>query len=145
VQAQSSKAKVVALALAGNDLLNCIKQANEFGLMSGGQRVASLVLYEQDIRSLGLEATKGTLLANSFYWDLDDRTRAFSKRVMARTGGEPPNMGQAGAYASVKHYLKACASLGVDKAKASGRATVARMKRVTSVNVVEFGCRLRWP
>ena len=79
---------LIALALAGNDLLNCIKQARDFGLMDTGQRVASLVLYEQDIRSLGLGSAQGTLLANSFYWDLDDRTRAFSKRVIASFGGD---------------------------------------------------------
>ena len=130
LSAQSSRANVVALALAGTDLLNCLKQAREFGLMSADQTIATLVLYEQDIRSLGLAAAQGTLLTNSFYWDLDDRTRAFSRRVMARTGGEPPNMAQAGAYAAVKHYLQAVAVLGAAQARQSGRRTVARMKEM---------------
>ena len=104
LQAQASGAKVVALALAGNDLLNCLKQVGEFGLGKGGQRVASLIIFVQDIKALGLPAAKGIVLAESFYWDLNDRTRAFAGRVMPKTKGIPPNMGQAGAYSAVTHW-----------------------------------------
>lgn len=129
LQAQSSGAKVVALALAGQDLLNCIKQAAELGVgLASGQRLSALIIYLQDIKSLGPAAAQGLQLTESFYWDLNDRSRAFANRVMPRTGGIPPNMGQAGAYSAVRHYLKAVASLGPAAAKASGRAAVARMK-----------------
>ena len=129
LQAQASGAKVVALALAGQDLLNCIKQAAEMGVgLASGQRLSALIIYLQDIKSLGPAAAQGLQLTESFYWDLNDRSRAFASRVMPRTGGIPPNMGQAGAYSAVRHYLKAVASLGPAAAKASGRAAVARMK-----------------
>ena len=133
LQAQSSGANVVGLALAGGDLLNCLKQAREFGLAKAGQKVAgqkvaALVIYLQDIHSLGLATAQGTQLAESFYWDLNDRSRAFTGRVLAATGGKPPNMGQAGAYSAVRHYLRAAAALTPAAAKASGRAVVERMK-----------------
>ena len=130
LQAQSSGAKVVALALAGSDLQNCIKQAGEFGLMRGTQKVASLVLYPQYIQAMGLQVAQHTFATESFYWDLNDRTRAFTKRVLPRTQGMVPYMGSAGAYSAVRHYLKAVAALGVTEAKASGRAAVARMKQL---------------
>lgn len=128
--AQSSGAKVVALALAGTDLFNCLKQASEFGLTRGEQKVAALVMYPQYVRSIGLEAVQNTYCTESFYWDLNDRTRAFTKRVEPRTGGMPPNMGAAGAYSAVRHYLKAAAALGVADAKRSGAAAVAKMKQM---------------
>ena len=143
LQAQGSKAKVVALALAGADLINCLKQAAEFGLAMGGQKVAALIIYLQDIRSLGLQTAQGTTLTESFYWDLDDRTRAFSKRVTAETGGKPPNMGQAGAYSAVSHYLKAVAAIGAAEAKASGRAAVARMKQTPIEDEILTNARVR--
>ena len=130
LQAQSSGAKVVALALAGSDLLNCIKQAGEFGLTSGPQKLAALVFYPQYAHSLGLNVAQGTNIAESFYWDLNDRTRAFAGRVMPRTSGMPPHMGAAGAYSAVRHYLKAVAALGPAQSKASGRAAVAKMKEI---------------
>jgi len=129
LEAQASGAKVVALALAGGDLLNCIKQAGEFGLMQQ-QKVAALIIYPQNVRALGLAAVKGAYLTESFYWNLNDRTRAFTARVTPRTQGMPPHMGAAGAYSSVRHYLKAVASLGPAEAKRSGRAAVARMKEL---------------
>ena len=129
LQAQGSGAKVVALALAGADLLNCIKQAAEFGLMDR-QKVAALVIYPQYVKSIGLAAAQGTYCAESFYWNLNDRTRAFSARVAPRVGGMPPYMGAAGAYSAARHYLKAVSSLGPAEAKVSGRAAVARMKAI---------------
>jgi branched-chain amino acid transport system substrate-binding protein len=130
LEAQSSGAKVVALALAGSDLQNCVKQAGEFGLMRGQQKVAALVMYPQYVQSLGLQAVQHTFLTESFYWDLNDRTRALTARVQPRTSGMPPHMGAAGAYSAVRHYLKAVAALGPAEAKLSGRTAVARMKQI---------------
>jgi branched-chain amino acid transport system substrate-binding protein len=143
LQAQSSGADVVALAIAGTDFLNCIKQAAEFGLMLGKQKVAALVMYPQYVQAVGLEAMQHTYLAESFYWDLNDRTRAFANRVMSRSGGMPPNMGAAGAYSAVRHYLKAVAALGPAEAKRSGAATVARMKQIPIEDDVLSNARIR--
>ena len=112
LQAQGSGAKVVALALAGSDMMNCVKQAGEFGLTRGRQKVAALIINPENVRALGLGVVQGMYLTESFYWDLNDRTRAFTARVTPRTGGMPPHMGAAGAYSAVRHYLKAVASLG---------------------------------
>ena len=143
LQAQSSGAKVVALAIAGTDFLNCIKQAAEFGLMRGSQKVAALVMYPQYAEALGLEAMQHTYLTESFYWDLNERTRAFTKRVTPRTGGMVPNMGAAGAYSAVHHYLKAVAALGPAEAKRSGAATVARMKQIPIEDDVLSNAQMR--
>ncbi|MBO1081323.1 ABC transporter substrate-binding protein [Roseomonas haemaphysalidis] len=143
VRAQASRAKVVALALFGTDLLNCIKQAGEFGIGRRNQKLGALIIYLQDVHSLGLAAAQGTQLTESFYWDLDDRTRAFTRRVLPQTGGVPPNMGQAGAYSATLHYLKAVAALGPAAAKASGRTTVARMKRLPIEDDVLRNARIR--
>ncbi len=142
LQAQASGAKVVALALAGSDLLNCVKQAGEFGLMQT-QKVAALIIYPQNVRALGLPVVKGTYLTESFYWNLNDRSRAFTARVTPRTSGMPPHMGAAGAYSAVRHYLKAVAALGPAAAKQSGRATVARMKQIPVEDDVLTNARLR--
>ena len=141
--AQASGAKVVALAIAGTDLQNCIKQAAEFGLNRGKQSVAALVMYPQYAQAIGLEAMQHTYLTESFYWDLDDRSRAFSARVTPRTSGMPPNMGAAGAYSAVRHYLKAASALGVAQAKQSGRAVVARMKQMPIEDDVLRNARIR--
>src|SRR5215207_6606161 len=106
LQAQSSKAKVVGLANAGGDTINAIKQAAEFGLMKSGQKVSPLLAFITDIDSVGLETAQGLLLSEAFYWDLNDETRAFSKRFMERIK-RPPTTAQAGVYSSVGHYLKA--------------------------------------
>ncbi len=143
LQAQSSKATTVALALAGGDLLNCLKQAREFGLNAGGQRIAALVIYLQDIHALGLPVAQGTRLTESFYWDLNDRSRAFTRRVQDATGGIPPNMGQAGAYSAVRHYLRAAAALTPAIAKQSGRAVVERMKAMPIDDDVLTHARIR--
>ena len=143
LQAQSSGAKVVALALAGQDLLNCLKQAGEFGLDKAGQRVVSLIIFVQDVKALGLAAAKGVIVTESFYWDLSDRTRAFTRRVLPRTKGIPPNMGQAGGYSAVSHYLKAVADLGAGEAKKSGRAVVTRMKQLPINDDVLTNARIR--
>jgi branched-chain amino acid transport system substrate-binding protein len=113
------------------DTQNCVKQAHEFGVLRGGTRLAALLMVVTDVHGLGLETAEGLVLMESFYWDLNDRTRAFTKRVLPRMpGGFYPNMIQAGCYSAVLHYLKAVASIGAATAKASGAAAVAAMKKM---------------
>src|SRR6202011_4607813 len=111
LQAQSSKAKVVGLANAGGDTINAIKQASEFGLTKGGQKLSPLLAFVTDIDSVGLDTAQGLLLTEAFYWDLNDDTRAFSKRFMERVK-RVPTSAQAGVYSSVTHYLKAVKAAG---------------------------------
>ena len=127
VQAQASGAKVLGLCNSGTDTINCIKQAREFGLMSS-MKVAAMLMYNSNVHALGLDTAQGLLLTESYYWDLNDRTRAFNERIRPNTPNQWPNMVQAGCYASTLHYLKAVADLGIGAAKASGRDVVARMK-----------------
>jgi len=128
IQAQSSGADVVGFASAGADMINAVKQSHEFGL-APRMRLAALLAHPTDVASIGPELAQGLYLTGSFYWDLNDRTRAFTKRVLDKMPRkQPPNMIQAGCYAGALHYLKAVAAMGADKAKASGAATVARMK-----------------
>ncbi|MCK8784959.1 ABC transporter substrate-binding protein [Roseomonas sp. NAR14] len=128
LQAQGSRANTVALINAGADFINCVKQAREFGLNRRGVNVAGMIVFVNDIVSLGLETAQGLRLTEAFYWDLNDRTRAFTRRVLPATPDNYPNMCQAGAYSAALHYLKAAADLGPAAAKASGRAVVERMK-----------------
>ena len=127
VQAQASGAKVLGLANSGVDTINCIKQAHEFGL-SETMRIAALLFYNSDVHALGPAMAKGLLMTESFYWDLNPRTRAFMDRVRPKVPDHWPNMIQAGCYAAALHYLKAVADLGAAKAKADGKAAVDRMK-----------------
>jgi branched-chain amino acid transport system substrate-binding protein len=117
LQAQASKAKVIGLANAGGDTVNAIKQAAEFGIMKGGQKMSPLLAFVTDIDSIGLETAQGLLLAEAFYWDLNDDTRAFSKRFMERVK-RVPTSAQAGVYSSVTHYLKAVKAAGTTDAAA---------------------------
>ena len=128
LQAQASKAKIIGLATAGGDLINLVKQAAEYKIVQGGQRLAGLLVFIADIRSLGLETAQGLMLTSAFYWDLNDETRAWSKRFAARYA-KVPTMIHAGTYGAVTHYLKAIAAAGTDEAK----AVVAKMK-ATPVN-----------
>jgi branched-chain amino acid transport system substrate-binding protein len=128
IQAQSSGAKVIGLANAGADTVNTIKQAGEFGITAGGTKLAGLLVFISDVHALGLQTAQGLVVSNTFYWDRDDRTRAFSKRLQPAIGDRRAGMGQAGSYAGTFHYLKAVAAMGVAEAKKSGAATVARMK-----------------
>lgn len=128
VQAKASGAKVIGLANGGGDTINCIKQAAEFGIMKGGQKVAGLILLIHDVHGIGLGAAQGVLLTEPFYWNLNDGTRDFARRYAARNGGVVPGSVHAAQYSSVTHYLKAVAALGVDKAKASGRAAMLQMQ-----------------
>jgi branched-chain amino acid transport system substrate-binding protein len=128
IQAQSSGAKVIGLANAGADAVNTIKQAGEFGITAGGTKLAGLLVFISDVHALGLQTAQGLVVSNTFYWDRDDRTRAFSKRLQPAIGDRRAGMGQAACYAGTFHYLKAVAAMGIDEAKKSGAATVARMK-----------------
>jgi branched-chain amino acid transport system substrate-binding protein len=129
LQAQSSKAKVVGLANAGGDTINAIKQAAEFGLTrSGGQKLSPLLVFITDIDSVGLDTAQGMLLAEAFYWDLNDDTRAFSKRFMERVK-RVPTSAQAGVYSSVTHYLKAVKAAGTTDA-----AAVIKVMKDTPIN-----------
>jgi branched-chain amino acid transport system substrate-binding protein len=128
LRAQTSGAKVVALANAGGDTINSVKQANEFGIPQGGQTLAGLLLNINDIHALTLSVAQGLTLSNSFYWDMNDETRAWSKRFEEKTGRKP-SMNQAGVYSSVRHYLQAVKELGTDDAD-----KVAAKMRATPVN-----------
>lgn len=125
LQAQTSGADVVALANAGPDTVNSIKQAAEFGLK---QRIAAMLLYETDVHALGLSVAQGILLTSPFYWDRTPETRAWTKRYAERLKGAHPTMNQAGVYGMVTHYLKAIAATKTD----DGPAVVAQMKRMPS-------------
>jgi branched-chain amino acid transport system substrate-binding protein len=127
ISAQASGAKVLGLANAGTDTTTCIKQAAEFGL-TGQMQIAALLMFLSDVHAIGLQAAQGLRLTESYYWDLNDGTRAFNDRVKAKTPSNWPNMVHAGCYAGALHYLKAVADLGPAKAQADGAATVARMK-----------------
>jgi branched-chain amino acid transport system substrate-binding protein len=128
IQAQASGAKVIGLANAGADTVNSIKQAAEFGVVGKGTKLAGLLVFISDVHALGLQAAQGLVVSNTFYWDRDDRTRAFAKRVQPLFGDGKPGMSQAGCYGGTFHYLKAVAAMGVAEAKKSGIATVAKMK-----------------
>jgi branched-chain amino acid transport system substrate-binding protein len=129
VQAQASGAKVLGLANAGADMINSIKQAHEFGV-NKTMKLASLLMFLSDVHALGLEVSQGLNLTESFYWDLNDRTRAFTKRVAPKTPNNWPNMTHAGCYSATLHYLKTVMDMGVAEAKKDGIATVNRMKKM---------------
>ena len=126
ISAQASGAKVLGLCNAGIDTVNSIKQAAEFGL-TRQMKVAAMLMFIADVHGLGLEAAQGLFLTESFYWDLNDRSRAFTKRFEARMPGSKPNMTNAGVYSGILHYLKAVKDVGVTN-RADGAAVVARMK-----------------
>jgi branched-chain amino acid transport system substrate-binding protein len=128
VQAQSSGAKVICPAVAGNDLVNIVKQVGEFGIMRKGVKVAAPITYINDVHSMGQDLAAGLLLTETFYWDLNDRSRAFTRKVQSSFKDLKPNPEQAGAYSGVLHYLKCVAQMGAPAARASGRAVVAAMK-----------------
>lgn len=126
LQAQASGAEVIGLANAGGDTINSIKQAAEFGITQGGQALAGLLVFLTDVHALGLATAQGLVLTESFYWDLNDQTREWSKRFAERNNGNMPTMVQAGVYAGVLHYLKAIEALdGKDSA-----AVMAKMKEM---------------
>lgn len=126
LQAQASKAKVIGLANAGGDTINSIKQAGEFGIVAGGQKLAGLLVFLTDVHSLGLATAQGLVLTESFYWDTNDQTRTWADRFAKANGGKKPTMVQAGVYSGMLHYLKA-----VEAAKSKDSAAVmAKMKEL---------------
>jgi branched-chain amino acid transport system substrate-binding protein len=125
LQAQASKAKIIGLANAGGDTINAIKQGAEFGITAGGQHFAGLLVFISDVQALGLKVAQGLVLTETFYWDMNDATRAWTKRWQAERPGKFPAMTVAGVYAATMHYLKAVAAL---KSSADGKAVVAKMK-----------------
>ena len=128
LEAKSRGAKVICLANAGDDTANCIKQAYEFGIPQSGVRLATLVMQDYIIKSVGLPVAQGLYGTMPFVWNMNDAAMAFSDRFAPLYRGNKPNFYHAGSYSAVTHYLKAVAALGVDAAKASGRAAVAQMK-----------------
>jgi branched-chain amino acid transport system substrate-binding protein len=136
LQAQSSKAKVIGLANAGGDTTNALKQAAEFGIVSGGQKLAGMLLFITDVNSVGLNVAQGLNFTETFYWDMNDQTRAFTKRFNERFKKNPPTMVQAGVYSSLIHYFKALEALGGNPH--DGRAVVAKMKELPTDDLL-FG------
>jgi branched-chain amino acid transport system substrate-binding protein len=126
LQAQASKAKVIGLANAGGDTTNSIKQAAEFGIVKGGQKLAGLLVFITDVHALGLPTAQGLTFTETFYWDQNDQTRAFSKRFSASDKGIHPTMVHAGVYSAVLHYLKAVEALKSD----DGTKVIAKMKEM---------------
>ena len=127
LQAQSSGAKILGVANAGADTTNTIKQAQEFGITKS-MKLAGLLVFLSDVHAMGLPVAQGLILTNSFYWDMNDRTRAFAERLKPKAPAQRPTMVQAGVYSSVLHYLKVAGDKGVPFMKADGAATVAALK-----------------
>ena len=132
LRAQASGAKVIGLANAGDDLVNCVKQAGEFGITRRGQRLAAMLVFINNVHALGLPSAQGLVLTESFYWDRNDATRAFTRRAIEAgfDRNMRPNMSQAANYAGTQHYLRAVARLGAAEAKRSGAAAVEAMKQM---------------
>jgi branched-chain amino acid transport system substrate-binding protein len=131
LQAQSSKAKIIGLANAGGDTTNSIKQAAEFGIVKAGQKLAALLLFLTDVKAIGLETAQGLNFTETFYWDMNDQTRAFSKKFAARMkNAAPPTMVQAGVYAGLMHYFKALDALGGNPH--DGIKVVEKMKSIST-------------
>lgn len=138
LQAQASKAKIIGLASTGNDTINAIKAANEFGLTKN-QKLAALLLWIQDVHALGLPVAQGLQLTNAWYWDMNDDTRAFAKRYQQRVGGQMPNMAHAGDYSSTMHYLKAVQAAGSDDPD----AVSAKMRELPINDMFAKGGKIR--
>jgi branched-chain amino acid transport system substrate-binding protein len=134
LQAQASKAKIIGLANAGGDTQNSIKQAAEFGITRGGQNLAGLLVFLPDVHALGLDKAQGLIFTETFYWDLNDQTRAWTKRFITQNGGKYPSMVHAGVYGAVLHYLKAVEALKSD----DGTKVVAKMKEMPTDDML-FG------
>jgi branched-chain amino acid transport system substrate-binding protein len=127
LQAQQSKAKIIGLANAGGDTINSIKQGSEFGITAGGQHFAGLLVFVSDVNALGLKVAQGLVLTETWYWDMNDANRTWTKRWQAERAGKFPTMIHAGVYSAITHYLKAVAEL---KSSADGKAVVAKMKEM---------------
>jgi len=138
LQAQASKAKIIGLANAGQDTINAIKQAGEFGIVKGGQKLAGLLVFSTDVNSLTLPVAQGLVLTEAFYWDQNDETRAWTKRFRAKRD-KIPSMLTAGAYSAVTHYLKAVQAAGTDDAK----PVMAKMREIPVNDVMTKNGKLR--
>jgi branched-chain amino acid transport system substrate-binding protein len=138
LQAQASKAKVIGLANAGGDTINAIKQANEFGIVSGGQKLAGLLVFATDVQSLGLAVAQGLVLTEAFYWDLNDETRAWTARFRKKKD-KLPSMLTAGVYSATLHYLKAVKAAGTDEPK----AVMAKMREIPVNDMMTKNGKLR--
>ena len=139
LQAQGSKAKVIGLANAGGDTINSIKQASEFGIVAGGQKLAGMLIFISDIHSLGIKTAQGLQLTSPFYWDQNDETRAWAKRFEARMGGRKPTFVQAGVYSSISHYLKAVKGLNSKEPL----AVMAKMREMPINDFMSKDAKLR--
>jgi branched-chain amino acid transport system substrate-binding protein len=142
VQAQSSGADVLGLANAGKDTVNSIKQAHQFGITQSGMKIAGLLIFLNDVHGMGLETAQGLVLTESFYWNMNDRTRAFTKRVLPKTPNNYPSMGQAGDYSGTLHFLKAVDAIGI-AAASSGAAVVTQMKAMPTDDDAYGHCTIR--
>jgi branched-chain amino acid transport system substrate-binding protein len=139
VAARASGAQVIGLANGAGDTINSIKQAHEFGIDTGGQRIAAFLLYITDVNAIGLDVAKGTYLVNSFYWDMDDKTRAFTKRFAPLHRGRMPTFAQAAVYSGVFHYLRAVKAAGTD----DGPTVAAKMKQLPVEDFYTHGAKVR--
>ncbi len=138
LQAQASKAPIIGLANGGLDTVNAVKQASEFGITEGGQKLVGLVIVITDIHAMGLKGARGLIATTAYYWDRDDGSRAFAKRFEAQTNRKP-GMIQAGVYSSVMHYLKAVQAAGTDEAK----AVAAKMREMPVDDFFAKGAKIR--
>jgi branched-chain amino acid transport system substrate-binding protein len=138
LQAQASKAKIIGLANAGADTINTIKQAGEFGITKAGQKLAGLLIFSTDVQALGLNAAQGLVLTESFYWDLNDKTREWTAKFRKRKD-KVPNMTTAGVYSATLHYLKAVQAAGTDEPK----AVMAKMREMPVNDVMTTNGKLR--
>lgn len=136
LQAQNSKAQIIGLANGGTDTTNAIKTAGEFGIVAGGQKLVGLVIFINDIHALGLQKANGLQLTTAYYWDLNDKTRAFAERFAKRNNGKVPSMSQAGTYSSTLAYLRAVEKVGNAK---DGAAVVAAMRAAGTYDDPLFG------
>jgi branched-chain amino acid transport system substrate-binding protein len=139
LQAQASKAKVIGLANAGGDTINSIKQAAEFGIVGKGQNLAGMLVFISDIHGLGLNTAQGLIFTETFYWDLNDQTRAWTKRFAPQNNNKYPTMVQAGVYSAVTHYLKAVEAAKTD----DGAKVIAQMKKMPTDDVLFGKGRIR--
>ena len=142
VQAQSSGADVLGLANAGKDTVNSIKQAHQFGITQSGMKIAGLLIFLNDIHGIGLDTAQGLVLTESFYWNMNNRTRAFTKRVLPKTPSNYPSMGHAGCYSGTLHFMKAVDVIGVPAAS-SGAAVVTQMKSMPTDDDAFGHCTIR--
>lgn len=139
LRAQASKANIVGLANAAGDTIATIKQADEFGLAAGGQKMAAMLLLLTDVHSLGLQVTQGTFLTTPYYWDLNDQTRAWSEKFAARRKGQRPTFMQIGVYEAVRHYLQAVEATGTDEAE----KVMAKMRATPIESAFTHGAKIR--